>query len=180
MPKPSRLLYFALPLAVFGVLVVLFARGLDLNPKEIDSPLIGKSAPAFDLPRLHAEDRRVTNAAFEGKITLVNFFASWCVPCRSEHPLLMDLATARAVHLIGINYKDERADALAWLAGLGDPYDVIGVDADGRAAIEWGVYGVPETYIVDRAGRVRFKHAGPLTQDVFENEMRPLIAELSR
>ena len=175
----KRLVYL-LPLIVLAVVAAFFFVGFNRDPKLVPSPMIGKPAPAFALAGLRGNDGQVSNARFEGKVTLVNFFASWCVPCRIEHPLLMELARAGSVQIVGVNYKDKPEDALGWLRQLGDPYSLIGADRDGRAAIEWGVYGVPESYIVDRQGHIRFKQVGPITADVWRKDMQPLIKELSR
>ncbi len=165
----------SLPLLVFGVIVYFLFGGLSRDPRLVPSPLVGKHAPAFDLPDLHTPDTRLTQADLQGRPTLVNVWASWCVACRDEHAVLLKLADAKRVRLLGLNYKDRREDALAWLTRLGDPYDRTIVDADGRAAIDWGVYGVPETFLVDAAGIIRYKHVGPLTWALIEDELFPLI-----
>ncbi|HYH22197.1 MAG TPA: DsbE family thiol:disulfide interchange protein [Azospirillum sp.] len=175
-----RRLVYALPLLVLAVVGVFFFVGFDRDPKLIPSPMIDKPSPAFAVPGLRGGDGTVGNARFGGTVTLVNFFASWCVPCRIEHPLLMELARAGTVRIVGIDYKDKPEDALGWLRQLGDPYTVIGADRDGRAAIDWGVYGVPESYLVDRQGRIRFKQVGPITEDVWRTTMLPMIKELSQ
>jgi len=173
-------LVFLLPLLILVVVAGFFLVGFERDPRLIPSPMIDKPAPAFSLAGLRNGDGPVSNARFDGKVTLVNFFASWCVPCRVEHPLLMELARAGTVQIVGINYKDKPQDALGWLRQLGDPYTAIGADNDGRAAIDWGVYGVPESYLVDKQGRIRFKHVGPITEDVWRKDMQPMIKELSR
>ena len=171
---------FALPLVAFGVLAVFLGRGLSLNPREVPSPLIGKPAPDFALPQL-ADAAVVTKKAdMAGKIWVLNVWASWCVPCREEHPLLMELAGRRLVPIIGLNYKDKRDAATQFLSRLGNPYQSTLVDADGRAGIDWGVYGVPETFVVDGAGLVRFKHIGPLNDEVVKSKLVPKIEELRR
>lgn len=175
----KRLVYL-LPLAVLLVVAAFFFVGFNRDPKLVPSPMIGKPAPTFSVPGLRDADGAVANARFEGKVTLVNFFASWCVPCRAEHPLLMEVARNRAVQIVGLNYKDKPEDALGWLRQLGDPYTIIGADRDGRAGIEWGVYGVPESYILDKQGTIRFKQVGPITEDVWRREMAPLIQQLSK
>jgi cytochrome c biogenesis protein CcmG/thiol:disulfide interchange protein DsbE len=175
----KRLVYL-LPLLILVVVAGFFFVGFNRDPKLIPSPMIDKPSPAFSVPGLRGNDGTVSNARFEGKVTLVNFFASWCIPCRIEHPLLMELARTGAVQIVGVNYKDKPEDALNWLRQLGDPYGVIGADRDGRAAIDWGVYGVPESYIVDKQGRIRFKQVGPITEDVWRKDMAPMIKELSR
>lgn len=175
-----RRLIYILPLLVLAVVAVFFFVGFNRDPKLVPSPMIGKPAPAFSVPGLRSSDGTVSTASLEGKVTLVNFFASWCVPCRIEHPLMMELARTKALTIVGIDYKDKPEDALAWLRQLGDPYGVIGADRDGRAAIDWGVYGVPESYLIDRKGVIRFKQVGPITEDVWRTEMAPLVKELSR
>lgn len=174
-----RLIYLA-PVLVFGVVALFFARGLFLNPKEIPSVLIDKPAPAFSIPALKAGGQAVTSDDLKGRVTFVNFFASWCIPCRAEHPLLMDMAAKKQVAVIGINYKDKLEDATGWLTRLGDPYERIGADRDGRVAIDWGVYGVPESYVVDKAGMIRYKQIGPLTEQDLTRTVLPLIRELSK
>jgi len=168
------------PLVLFALVVVLFAVGLTMDPRTIPSAMIDKPAPAFSLPPLKPEKPGLAQADLAGKVTLVNFFASWCVPCRAEHPLLMDLQKQDRLAIVGVNYKDKPEDALAWLQRLGDPYGRIGKDADGRAAIDFGVYGVPETYLIDAKGSIRFKQVGPLTPEVIEKTVLPMAAELAK
>ncbi|MCR6631096.1 MAG: DsbE family thiol:disulfide interchange protein [Magnetospirillum sp.] len=175
-----RRVLFVVPAALFGLLAVLFLRGLELDPRRVPSPLIDKAVPAFDLPPLSAAKPGLTGADLMGRVTVVNFFSSWCVPCRAEHPVLMDLARRPGVTLVGIDYKDQPADALAWLKRLGDPFGRIAADQDGRTAIDWGVYGVPESYVVDRQGRIRFKQVGPLTEADVKATVLPLLTELSK
>jgi cytochrome c biogenesis protein CcmG/thiol:disulfide interchange protein DsbE len=163
----------------FFALVALLAVGLTRNPREVPSPLIDKPAPAFDLPRLGKEGR-FSPAEMRGKVWLLNVWASWCVSCREEHPILVEFSKTRRSPLIGLNYKDPRDDALKWLARYGDPYEFSVVDADGRIGIDYGVYGVPETYVIDRAGVIRYKQIGPVTQDVLDKKIVPLIQELER
>lgn len=174
-----RKLLYVLPVAVFLGLVAFFWRGLSLDPSKVPSPLVGKPVPVFALPPLSDAKPGLATEDLKGRVTLVNFFASWCVPCRAEHPLLMDLAKRSDLEIVAINYKDKPEDALRWLAALGDPYKRIGVDADGRASIDWGVYGVPESYLVDRAGVIRFKQVGPFTQKDIARSLLPLLSELS-
>jgi len=169
-----------LALGVFGVLVVLLAIGLSLNPREVPSPFIGKPAPSFALPRLDRPAERLSPAELHGKVWLLNVWASWCAPCRDELPVLMALARTKAVPIYGLNYKDKRDDALALLAQLGDPYVASAVDADGRIGIDYGVYGVPETYVIDRGGVIRLKHIGVVTRETVERKLLPLVKELDR
>jgi cytochrome c biogenesis protein CcmG/thiol:disulfide interchange protein DsbE len=171
-------LRFALPLVVFAIVVGFFAVGLTLDPRLVPSPLIEKSAPAFDLPELHDPSRTVSLDDLTRKVSLFNVWASWCVACRQEHPILMKLAAENSTPIFGLNYKDERSDALSWLARLGDPYEATGADRDGRVAIDWGVYGVPETFVVDRAGIIRHKHIGPISEVALRNTILPLVRKL--
>jgi cytochrome c biogenesis protein CcmG/thiol:disulfide interchange protein DsbE len=165
--------------AGFVALVLLLFAGLYLNPREVPSPLVGKPAPAFELPRLKG-DQRFSPAEMRGKVWLLNVWASWCVTCREEHPVLVDFARTKRAPLIGLNYKDRRDDALQWLDRFGDPYQFSAVDADGRIGIDYGVYGVPETYVIDRAGVIRYKQIGPVTPEVLQAKILPLLAELER
>ncbi|MBM3392669.1 MAG: DsbE family thiol:disulfide interchange protein [Betaproteobacteria bacterium] len=171
---------FLLPLGIFIVLVVFLAIGLSLNPREVPSPLIGKPAPAFELPQLHKPEARFAPQDMQGEVWLLNVWASWCVSCRQEHPLLVDLANSKLVPIYGLNYKDPRDDALRWLKQFGDPYVLSIADVEGRVGIDYGVYGVPETYVIDKAGVIRFKQIGPVTQDVLEKTILPLVKELQK
>ncbi|HEY0817460.1 MAG TPA: DsbE family thiol:disulfide interchange protein [Rhizobacter sp.] len=171
--------YVLIPLALFLVLAVFLAMGLRLNPREVPSPLVGKPAPPFSLPQLHKEGN-FSPKDMAGQVWLLNVWASWCVACRVEHPVLVDFAKRKVVPLIGLDYKDQRPDALAWLQRHGDPYDFSVVDADGRVGIDYGVYGVPETYLIDKAGVIRFKQIGPVTPEVVEQKILPLIKELQQ
>lgn len=173
-----KLLRFLLPLAVFGVLVAFLGRGLQLDPREVPSPLIGKPAPAFALPRLDDAGRTMTRDEMLGQVWMLNVWASWCTACRVEHPQLLALARTQQVPLIGLDYKDQRADGQRWLAQNGDPYRLSLSDADGRVGIDFGVYGVPETFVIDQRGVVRFKQIGPLTEDVINRRLLPLLKEL--
>ena len=163
------------PLAVFVVLAPLLAVGLKLNPREVPSPFIGKPAPGFTLPRLDAPAQSVSASEFKGQVWLLNIWASWCGPCRDEHPLLLALAREQKIPIVGLNYKDDPVDAKDWLRQLGDPFRIIVADRSGRAGIEWGVYGVPETFLIDRQGIIRYRHVGPLTRKVWTDELLPLI-----
>jgi len=164
----------------FLLLVALLAVGLTRDPREVPSPLIGKPAPAFDLPRLADASQRFTPAEMRGKVWLLNVWASWCVSCREEHPVLVEFARGKQAPLVGLNYKDPREDALKWLARFGDPYVLSAVDADGRIGIDYGVYGVPETYVIDRAGVIRYKQIGPVTPEVLAQKIVPLLKELEK
>ncbi len=170
---------YLIPIALLAGLMLLFAYGLKLDPRKIPSPLVGKPLPAFSLPSVADPKRTVSTESLRGRTYLLNVWASWCVACREEHPLLVELSRRKAAVLIGLNYKDQRQDALAWLAALGDPYEVSASDLDGRIGIELGVYGVPETFVIDKAGVIRFKHIGPLTPEIFEQKLLPMLRELS-
>jgi cytochrome c biogenesis protein CcmG/thiol:disulfide interchange protein DsbE len=169
-----------IPLAGFLALCGFFFVGLFLNPREIPSPLIDKPAPQFTLKQLHAPDQTIGTADMKGKVWLLNVWASWCVSCREEHPLLVELGKANIVPIVGLNYKDEPAAGIQWLNRLGNPYTVSAVDRDGRVGIDWGVYGVPETFVVDKQGVIRYKQIGPVTVEVLEKKIVPLVRELQK
>ncbi len=166
--------------AAFFVLIVLLAVGLTRNPREVPSPLVGKPAPAFELPKLADPAARFSPAEMKGKVWLLNVWASWCVACRDEHPVLVEFAKTRQAPLVGLNYKDPRDDALKWLARYGDPYLLSAADTAGRVGIDYGVYGVPETYVIDKAGVIRFKQIGPVTPAILAGKIVPLIRELEK
>jgi cytochrome c biogenesis protein CcmG, thiol:disulfide interchange protein DsbE len=174
----GKALRYLLPLAVFLALVVFLWRGLFLNPREVPSPLIGKTVPAFSVPLLSDPSKTLSASDLRGKVYLLNVWGSWCVSCREEHPVLVELAKKGTIPIYGLNWKDKREDALAWLERYGDPYIGSGVDRDGRVAINFGVYGAPETYLIDRQGVIRFKQTGPLTWQIIEQKIMPLIAKL--
>ena len=165
----------ALPLPLVLGLIALLAVGLTLKPGEVPSPLIGKPAPAAELALLHAPDQLGQLGSASGKPLIVNFWASWCTPCLVEHPLLMALAARGDVQIIGVNYKDEIGDARRWLQRHGDPFDTVLRDPQGRAGLDWGVYGVPETFVLDAQGVIRHKHIGPLTDAAWSQELAPLL-----
>ena len=169
---------FLVPLAVFATIAVLLAFGLTLNPREIPSPLIGKPVPQFELPPVQGRTLGLQTSDLEGEVSIVNVFASWCVACKEEHPVFMQMQRERLVPIHGLNYKDRPEDAQKWLDDMGDPYTRTGADIDGRVAIDWGVYGVPETFVIDREGRIAYKHIGPLTPKLLDETLRPLIARL--
>ncbi len=169
---------FLIPVVVFAVIAVAFAVGLTLRPNEIPSALIGEPVPEFELPPVKGRSLGLSSADLKGEVSLVNVFASWCVECRVEHPLLMKLATDGVVPVHGLNYRDQPDDASRWLDELGDPYTRTGADVNGRVGIEWGVYGVPETFVVDRSGRIRHKHIGALSPKTLEREVLPLVERL--
>lgn len=173
-----------IPLAVFAALAALLAAGvwLSRNPNRaaLPSPLIGKPAPAFSLPVLHEPGRLVSSDELRGAPYLLNVWGSWCPACRDEHPVLTRFAETKRLRVIGYNWKDEHADALRWLERFGNPYWLVLVDHDGQAAIDWGIYGAPETFLVDAGGIVRWKYVGPLTDDVIRDELLPKLEELER
>ncbi len=176
MSKPVRLLLALLPLVVLVALLGVFALNINRNPSLIQSVLIDKPAPQFTLPAVDGTGvPGFDTAALKGEVTVVNVFASWCIPCRDEHPVLEALKDQTGVRLFGMNQKDAAENAVAFLTELGNPYDAIGADADGRTSIDWGVYGVPETFIVDAGGVIRFKHVGPLSLDDLASEIIPAI-----
>ena len=191
---------FLWPLIGFVVLVVLLAVGLNLNPRDVPSPLVGKPAPTFSLAQLNAPDQVFSPKDMLGKVWLLNVWSTWCVSCRQEHPVLVELSKSKTVPLIGLNYKELRGDggidmdkvdparekalamerAASWLNKHGNPYTLTAMDLDGRAGIDYGVYGVPETYLIDKAGVIRMKHTGPLSPDILSGKILPMVAELSK
>ena len=175
----GRLLY-VLPVSAFVAIATALAIGLTSDPREIPSALIDKPVPEFSLPPVKGRAQGFSTADLTGQVSLVNVFASWCVPCRAEHPLLLRLATENVVPIYGINYKDAPDDAARWLGELGDPYTRTGADLDGRVSVDWGVYGVPETFVIDRAGRIVHKHVGALTPRDLNQTILPLIERLRR
>lgn len=170
------MLRYLLPIVALAALVVLLAVGLRRDPGLVPSPLIGRQAPAFSLPRLDDPSRQLDLTDLAGDVALLNVWATWCGGCRQEHPFLMQLAAGRQIRIFGLNWKDDPVLATRWLADLGNPYVAVGVDQDGRAAIDWGVYGAPETFLVDATGRVLYKHIAPLTAEVWAAEFVPRIA----
>jgi cytochrome c biogenesis protein CcmG/thiol:disulfide interchange protein DsbE len=171
---------FAIPLVLFILLVAFLAIGLRHDPHEVPSPLINKAAPAFQLPQLQDPTRKFSAQDMRGRVWLLNVWASWCVTCRDEHPLLIQYARSGALPIYGLNYKDKREEALSWLAELGDPYVLSVADTDGRVGIDYGVYGAPETYLIDRDGIIRFKQVGPVTPDVWQKTILPLAQQLNK
>ena len=172
------LLRLLAPLVAVTGLIALLAIGLGHDPREIPSVLIGKPVPKFSLPAVRGRSPGLSSADLKGQVSLVNVFASWCVACKEEHPVLMQMKREGLVPIHGLNYKDQPADAQNWLDEMGDPYTRTGADIDGRVAIDWGVYGVPETFVIDREGRIAFKQIGPVTPKLVEETLRPLIAKL--
>ncbi len=176
--EPKSALRFALPLVVFIVLAGFLFVGLGLNPREIKSPFIDKPAPSFQLPQLARAEQSFSPSQMRGEVWLLNVWASWCVACRVEHPLLVELAKKDVVPIVGLNYKDKRDAASGWLAQFGNPYKLSAVDSDGRVGIDYGVYGVPETYVIDKNGVIRYKQIGPVTVEALETKILPLVKEL--
>ena len=169
------MLRFLLPAAVFAVLLGFLYAGLSINPSVIPSPLIGKPAPALSLPTLHDSARRLESTAFSGQPWVLNVWGTWCVACREEHATLVEIARTKVVPMYGLDWKDDRDSALAWLAQLGNPYDAVAFDAEGRVAIDWGVYGAPETFLVDANGMIVCKQIGPLDMETWRTKFLPLI-----
>jgi cytochrome c biogenesis protein CcmG/thiol:disulfide interchange protein DsbE len=172
-----RVLYIA-PLILFAALAGYLGFGLTRDARVLPSALIDKPVPEFDLPPLFPGESGFATADLMGKVAVVNVFASWCVPCRAEHPLWLRFVKEQKIPLYGLNWKDKREDAISWIRELGNPYVRIGHDVNNEAGIEWGVYGVPETYIIDRTGRIRKKHVGPIFPEILEKEILPLIRDL--
>jgi cytochrome c biogenesis protein CcmG/thiol:disulfide interchange protein DsbE len=171
---------YLIPLILFGVLVAFLAIGLGRDPHEVPSPLINKAAPSFKLAQLKDPSKSFTAEEMRGRVWLLNVWASWCISCRDEHPLLIEYARTGAVPIYGLNYKDRPEDALGWLQELGDPYVLSVSDLDGRVGIDYGVYGAPETYLIDQQGVIRFKQIGAVTPDVWTKNILPLVQELNR
>jgi cytochrome c biogenesis protein CcmG/thiol:disulfide interchange protein DsbE len=179
-PPRVRRLLFLVPAVAFVGLVVALGIGLNRDPSRVPSTLIGKPVPEFSQPPVKERALGLSTADLKGDVSLVNVFASWCVACREEHPLLMRMKEQQLVPIHGLNYKDKPDDAAQWLDTMGDPYIRTGADIDGRVAIDWGVYGVPETYVIDRQGHIAFKQIGPITPDALEKTILPLIEKLQR
>ncbi len=176
--KPTRILVALLPLVVLVGLIAVFALSMNRDPALVRSVLIDKPAPAFTLPAVAGTGvEGFDTAALKGEVTVVNVFASWCIPCRAEHPLLEVLKTETGVRLYGINQRDAPENAARFLAELGNPYDRIGADSDNRVSIDWGVYGVPETFVVNAEGVITYKHVGPMTPETLENDVLPAVAK---
>ncbi len=173
-------LRFLLPLVIFLGLVWFLMKGLSLDPREVPSPLIGKPAPAFSLAQLDKPDLTLKRDDLLGKVWLLNVFASWCVACREEHPLLVEFARMKLLPIYGLNYKDERAAGMKWLANFGNPYEASLYDRDGRVGIDYGVYGVPESFLIDAKGVIRYKQIGPFTPEAIETKLIPLVRQLKK
>ncbi len=173
-------LRFILPLMAFLVMVIFLGIGLKLDPHDVPSPLINKPAPVFTLPQLHEPQKTFSPADMKGKVWLLNVWASWCVSCRQEHVYLTEFARNGSMNLMGLNYKDEPAAAMQWLERLGNPYKISISDIDGMAGLDWGVYGIPETFIIDKKGIVRHKQTGPVDPTILQTIIMPLIEQLNR
>jgi cytochrome c biogenesis protein CcmG/thiol:disulfide interchange protein DsbE len=169
-----------IPLVVFVALAGFLFAGLWRDPREVPSPLIDKPAPAFTLNQLHSPQQMLGTHDMKGKVWLFNVWASWCVSCREEHPLLVALAKEQIVPIIGLDYKDEPAAGMKWLSDNGDPYTTSVMDRDGRVGIDFGVYGVPETFVIDKTGTIRYKQIGPITREALAKKILPLISELQK
>ena len=170
---------FLLPLLLFIVLVFFLAIGLNRDPQEVPSPLINKPAPAFEIPQLSDANQSFSPASMKGQVWILNVWASWCVACREEHPVLVELAKSKAAPIIGLDYKDKREDALAMLATQGNPYLLSAFDSNGRVGIDYGVYGVPETYVIDKDGVIRYKRVGVVTPELLQSTILPLVQKLN-
>ena len=173
-----RSLKFIVPLVVFLGLAAFLAVGLTRDPREIPSPFIGKAAPGFKLEQLADEKLAFTPDEMKGKVWLLNVWASWCVACRVEHPLLVQMSKQKTVPIVGLNYKDKRHEGLQWLRKHGDPYSLSAYDVDGKVGIDYGVYGVPETFVIDKQGVIRYKQIGPITPEALEKKIMPLVRKL--
>lgn len=171
-------LFLYLPVVLFALLAVWFAIGLRHDPSRIPSVLIDQPLPEFSLPAIEGRDNPLSSEDIVGRVALVNVFASWCIPCAIEHPQLMKIAADEDILIAGINWKERPGDGAAWLRRLGDPYDYIGDDADGRVAIDFGVTGAPETFIVDANGRIRYKQVGPISEQIWTQDIKPLVEKL--
>lgn len=173
-------LSYLLPLCLFGLIAVILWRGLSLNPSLVPSPLLSQKAPDFSLPSLFNPKRLTSPKDFLGKVTVVNVWATWCHACREEHPFLLELAKQRDIYFYGLNYKDDLLLAKKWLTKAGNPYQLVGTDEEGQVAMDWGVYGIPETFILDKKGFIRKKYIGTLTPLIWQQELKPLIDELQQ
>jgi len=169
---------FILPFVIFMIVAIFLFVGLGLNPHEVPSPLVGKPAPAFSLPQLHEPEKQFSLQDMKGKVWLFNVWASWCTACEYEHPLFMELSRRNLVPLYGMDYKDKREDGMAWLQQHGNPYTLVVSDAEGRVGIDYGVYGVPETYLIDKQGVIQYKHIGVVTEKDLSEKILPLVKEL--
>ncbi len=179
-PRPKRRMVTLLPLAIFVVIAIFLGIGLTMDPTLVPSPLINKSVPQFSLPPVKGRTLGLASKDLVGEVSLVNVFASWCVACREEHPLWVQIARGKIVPVHGLNYKDKPDDAANWLAELGDPYTRIGADIDGKVAIDWGVYGVPETFVINKAGQIVYKRIGAINPKIWQEKLLPMIRKLQQ
>lgn len=168
------------PLILFAFIVIILWRGLSLHPAKVPSPLINKPAPVFELPLLNYPDRVTTNKDFIGRITLLNVWASWCHACAAEHEFLVELGKKEYLSLYGLNYKDDPINASAWLHQLGNPYKIVALDRAGKVSIDWGVYGTPETFLIDKKGIIRYKQIGPMTPESWKQNFEPLVEKIRK
>ena len=175
-----RHLRYIIPLALFAALAAFFAIGLTRDPRVVPSPLIDKPAPSFEIAQLHQPQAMFKPEQMKGRVWMLNVWASWCVSCRIEHPLLVELARRKVVPIVGLNYKDKRDDATQWLERFGNPYELSAWDIDGRVGIDYGVYGAPETFVIDKAGVIRHKQIGPITSEALEKTILPLLRSLQQ
>lgn len=176
----QKILKALLPLIIFSFIAAFLLKGLRHNPSDVPPPLLNKAAPAFTAASLEHPDQQITSAIFQGHVTMLNVFASWCLYCRAEHPVLMDIENLKQVQLIGLDYKDRLEKAKAWLAQYGNPYSSIISDPSGKVVITFGVYGTPETFIIDRKGIIRYKHVGPISSADWKEKLLPLIHKLKK
>ena len=174
----NRQFLFVFPLILFAILIVFLWRGLSLDPHKLPSVLLNKPIPQFQLSSVQNQEQLFTDKNLQGQVSLLNVWATWCVSCREEHPVLMDIARNYSVPIYGFDYKDNRASALQWLQQWGNPYTMVGFDGAGNVAIDWGVYGTPETFIIDKEGVIRYKFIGSLTEDAWQNELLPIVQKL--
>lgn len=176
----KKRVYYLVPIILFVVLVGFLVVGLRLNPRDVPSPLIGKPAPEFSLPSLADANKKISSKDFLGEPWLFNVWATWCVSCREEHPTLVEFSRQTGVKIIGLDWKDDSIKAREWLTVLGDPYSAVAVDVSGDTAIDWGVYGAPETYVVDKHGVIRHKQTGPVTPEIIQTQIIPLLQQLEQ
>ena len=174
-----KALKYGIPLAIFLALCAFFFVGLFRDPHEVPSPFIDKPAPAFKLEQLHQSQLAFAPEDMKGKVWLLNVWASWCVSCRVEHPLLVEMSRQKLVPIVGLNYKDKREEGVQWLAKFGNPYTLSAYDVEGKVGIDYGVYGVPETFVIDKAGVIRYKQIGPITQEALDKTILPLLRKLN-
>lgn len=180
MSKRVKLIIFLLPLIIFLAIGLFFWRGLSMNPRLLPSALLNKPVPAFQLPSLLHPQQKLSDKLFQGHVSLVNVWATWCAVCADEYPILVGIAYQNVVPIYGLDYKDNRAHALAWIKKYGNPFKAIGFDKTGSVAINWGVYGTPETFVIDKHGVIRYKQVGPITNKIWQNKLLPLVEKLKR